>query len=97
MITSLGEADVHMSFKIHLLQDHLDYFPENCGLSDEQGEKFHQDVKVMEKRYKTQTRIDSKERMLGDYCWSICRSADDENDPYQHKKNGKRYFVVRNF
>ncbi|GBO98442.1 hypothetical protein EVAR_71737_1 [Eumeta japonica] len=31
---------------------HLDYFLENLGdVSEEQGERFHQDTKVMEKRY----------------------------------------------
>jgi hypothetical protein len=35
-----------MSLKFHFLHFHLDYFPENLGdLSEEQGERFHQDVK----------------------------------------------------
>ncbi|GFX18545.1 uncharacterized protein TNCV_3371181 [Trichonephila clavipes] len=40
----------HMSVKVHFLHSHLDYFPENLGtVSDEQGERFHQDIK--ERRY----------------------------------------------
>ena len=61
-----------MSIKVHFLHSHLDRFPENLGaLSDEQGEKFHQDVKEMEERY--QGRWDAV--MLADYCWSIKRDS----------------------
>jgi hypothetical protein len=35
-----------MSLKVHFLNAHLDYFPENLGaVSEEQGERFHQDIK----------------------------------------------------
>jgi hypothetical protein len=35
-----------MSAKVHYLHSHLDRFPENLGgLSEEQDERFHQDVK----------------------------------------------------
>jgi len=41
-----------MSLKIHFLESHLDFFPENLGeVSDEHCERFHQDIMVMEKRY----------------------------------------------
>ncbi|GFV91345.1 uncharacterized protein TNCV_898621 [Trichonephila clavipes] len=41
-----------MSVKVHFLHSHLDYFPENLGaVSEEQGERFHQDIKEMERRY----------------------------------------------
>ncbi|GFU74235.1 HTH_Tnp_Tc3_2 domain-containing protein [Trichonephila clavipes] len=41
-----------MSVKVHFLHLHLDYFPENFGaVSEEQGERFHQDIKEMERRY----------------------------------------------
>ena len=37
-----------MSIKLHYLFSHLDYFPENLGnVSEEQGERFHQDIKMM--------------------------------------------------
>jgi hypothetical protein len=42
----------NMSLKIHFLESHLDSFPENLGkVSDEHGERFHQDIMIMEKRY----------------------------------------------
>ena len=38
-----------MSIKVHFLYDHLDKFPDNDGgVSDEQREWFHQDIKTME-------------------------------------------------
>ena len=41
-----------MSIKLHYLHSHLDKFPDNLGdVSEEKGEKFHQDIKVMEDRY----------------------------------------------
>ena len=41
-----------MSVKLHFLHSHLEYFPDNLGYySEEQGERFHQDLKIMERRY----------------------------------------------
>jgi hypothetical protein len=38
-----------MSLKLHFLASHLDYFPPNLGaVSEEQGERFHQDMKDVE-------------------------------------------------
>ncbi|GBL95060.1 hypothetical protein AVEN_188807-1 [Araneus ventricosus] len=40
-----------MILKVHFLDSHLDYFPENLGaVSEEQGERFYEDVKEMERR-----------------------------------------------
>ncbi|GBO02081.1 hypothetical protein AVEN_90883-1 [Araneus ventricosus] len=40
-----------MSLKVHFLDSQLDYFPENLGaVSEEQGERFYQDIKEMERR-----------------------------------------------
>lgn len=61
-----------MSLKIHFLDSHLDYFPDNLGdVSEEQGERFHQDIKLMEKRY--QGRWNTS--MMADYCWSLHRDV----------------------
>lgn len=57
-----------MSLKMHLLHSHLDCFPDNCGdYSDEHGERFHQTMKTMEKRY--QGRWDPA--MMADFCWFL--------------------------
>jgi hypothetical protein len=40
-----------MSLKIHFLLSHLDFFPPNPGaVSDEYGERFHQDISSMKER-----------------------------------------------
>ena len=76
----------NMSIKVHYLKNHLDLFPANLGaVSDEQGERFHQDIKVMESRY--QGRWD--EHMMADYCWSLTR----DNTQTEHKRKAlKRKF-----
>jgi len=39
---SYQKLGCNMSLKIHFLQSHLDFFPENCSaVSDEHGEGFH--------------------------------------------------------
>ena len=52
----------NMSIKVHFLNSHLEQFR-----SDEQAERFHQDIKVMEERYQKRWDI----HMMADYCWSI--------------------------
>lgn len=70
MLNDYHKMGCRMSLKIHLLDSHLDFFPENLGdVSDEQGERFHQDIAGMERRY--QGRWD--EAMLSDYCWFLYR------------------------
>ena len=40
-----------MSLKLHFLHSHLEFFPDNLGaVGDEHGERFHQDIAVMETR-----------------------------------------------
>jgi len=38
-----------MSVKVHFLHSHIHYFPENLeAMIEEQGESFHQDIKIIE-------------------------------------------------
>ena len=72
LLASMQEMQCSMSIKLHFLKSHLDYFPENLGnISEEQGERFHQDIKVMEERY--QGRWDC--HMMVDYCWNLKRES----------------------
>lgn len=60
----------NMSLKIHFLHSHLDFFPANLGdVSDEHGERFHQNILEMEKRYLGKSTLN----MLADYCWQLVR------------------------
>lgn len=41
-----------MNFKIHYLHSHLEFFQVNLGdFREKQGERFHQNIKIMEQRY----------------------------------------------
>jgi hypothetical protein len=63
-----------MLLKMHFLHSHLDSFPVNCGaVSDEHGERFHQDISAMENRNKGKWSA----AMLADYCWTVKRDAPD--------------------
>jgi hypothetical protein len=83
-----------MSLKVHFLNAHLDYFPENLGnVSEDQGERFHQDIREMETRYQGRWNVN----MMGDYCWLLHR--DDPQATYKRKStkrslegNRKRHY-----
>ncbi|XP_028980350.1 uncharacterized protein LOC105007229 isoform X2 [Esox lucius] len=56
----------------HITENVRDFFPPSCGaVSDEHGERFHQDISAMEQRYQGHW----NEAILMDYCWSVCRNA----------------------
>jgi hypothetical protein len=56
------------------LDSHLDFFPDNLGaVSDEHGERFHQDVSALEKRYHGQSSL----TMLYEYSWTMKRDVPD--------------------
>ena len=68
LVKNYEKAGCKMSYKLHILDQHLNFFPDDCSnYSDEMGERFHQEIKTMEKRY--QGRFDK--RMLADYCWFL--------------------------
>ena len=87
MMKCYHEIRVDMSIKIHFLDSHLDKFPDNCGdFSDEQGERFHHDLKIMEDRYQGRW----NKRIMADYCWSI---KWDLSDMQHNRESRKRRFL----
>ena len=73
----------NMSIKMHYLFSHIDRSPENLGaMSDEQEERFHQDIKEMETRY--QRRWDAA--MMADYCWTMKRDIPSAEHSRMSKK-----------
>ncbi|UYV62889.1 hypothetical protein LAZ67_2002263 [Cordylochernes scorpioides] len=57
LLLSYKALGCNMSLKIHFLHSLLDFFPDNLGaVSDEHGERFHQDISSMEKRYQAKVR-----------------------------------------
>jgi len=62
----------NMSLKIHFLETHLDFFPENLGeVRDEHCESFQQDIMAMKKRYQGKW----TSSMLADHCWTLKRDV----------------------
>ena len=69
---SYQKLGCNMSVKIHFLSSHLDFFPENrSSVSDEHGERFHQDIAAIEGRYKGKW----SPSMIADYCWTLMRDS----------------------
>ncbi|GBL75064.1 hypothetical protein AVEN_243845-1 [Araneus ventricosus] len=51
MLTAYEAQGCKMSLKVYFMHSHIDYFPEYLGAySEEQGERFHQDVRDIERR-----------------------------------------------
>lgn len=87
LLKNLHDMGANMSIKLHFLYNHIDRFPENLGdLSDEQGERFHQDISKMEVRYQGNWDV----RMLAEYCWSIDR---DDAFAIHSRISSKRKFM----
>jgi hypothetical protein len=86
MMTKFKDLGYSMSLKVHFLASHPDYFPEILGAgSEEQGERFHQDIKEMERRYQGRWNVN----MMADCCWTLRR---DESQAAHKKKSSKRSF-----
>ncbi|KAI6646175.1 hypothetical protein LOD99_9382 [Oopsacas minuta] len=87
MLKNFHSLGTRMSIKLHYLYSHLERFPKNLGnLREEQGERFHQDIRTMEEWYQGRWNT----HMLADYYWSHMRDCPQE----PHKRNSyKRTFV----
>ena len=65
LLESFHALGCNMNIELHFLNRHLELFPANLeNVSDEQGERFHQDIKVMEDKYQGRWDI----HMMVDYC-----------------------------
>jgi hypothetical protein len=72
LLTAYIAMGCNMSLKVNFLDSRLDFFPENIGaVSDEHGERFHQDISNMEKQYQGKWSLS----MLADYCWTLERDV----------------------
>ena len=70
MLTQFHGLNVNVFLKIHFLHSHLDSFSGKLGsVSVEHGERFHQDIATIEKKYHGKWSTSS----LTVYCWSFIR------------------------
>ena len=83
LLNAFQRLGANMSVKLHFLHSHLNYFPSNLGaMSEEQGERFHQDIKTIEHRYQGRWNTN----MMADYCWCLQRDNPDYNYSRASKK-----------
>ena len=67
------EMGCRVSLKLHVLHSYIDEFKDNMGdYSEEQGESFHQNVKLFEERYIGQC----NKSMMGNYIWNLVRESE---------------------
>ena len=86
MLANYRAIGARMSLKMHFLHSHIDFFPDNMGdFSDEHGERFHQDVMVMEQRYRGKY----TPAMMGDFCWFLQRES---TVTHKRKSRSTRHF-----
>ncbi|KYM93998.1 hypothetical protein ALC62_15394, partial [Cyphomyrmex costatus] len=72
MISDFQKLKCNMNLKLYFLDSHFDKFPHNLGdFSEEQGERFHQDMKIMETRYQGRWDVN----MMADFCWTLERES----------------------
>ena len=82
LVKNFGKLGCLMNLKLHFLDSHIDYFQMNLGdYSEEQGERFHQDILEMERRYQGKWDVN----MLADYCWTLQR--EDAQKGVKRKRN----------
>jgi len=68
------------------LNSRLSHFPENLdAASEEEGKRFHQDIKEMDQRYQSGWKV----KMIVDYCWILHR---EEPQAGHRRKSFKRSF-----
>ena len=72
MLDAYQHLGANMNIKVHFLHNYLNRFPANCGdVSDEQGERFHQDIKEKETRYEPAKQVFECIK-CNQHNWKIC-------------------------
>ena len=83
LLKSYEDMGCWVSLKIHFLHSHLNFFPPNLGaVSDEHGERFHQDITKMESNYQGKWNLG----MMGDVCWMLLRDIPEAKYTRSSKK-----------
>ena len=72
VVNLLHNYNVLCCKKVHFSESHLNFFYENLeDVSDEHGERFHQGVAILEKRFKGKCSVE----IIADYCCFIKRDT----------------------
>ena len=72
LIEGYEKLGCRMSLKLHFLHCHLNFFRDNLrNVSKEHGERFHQGIQEIEKRYQGRW----NEAMMENYEWNLMRKC----------------------
>jgi hypothetical protein len=72
MFKNFHVSGCNMSLKVHFLFSHLNLFPKNLGVvSEEQRERFDQDIKQIERWYQGRWNVS----MMAYFCWMLRRDV----------------------
>ena len=90
LLQNFQALGARMSIKLHFLFSHQDYFAGNLGdVSEEQVDRFHQDIRTMEERFQGSWDV----YMMADYCWTLIRDCTEQN---HRRKSYKQTFLQMN-
>ena len=82
MVENFKNLGCLLNLKLYFLDSHLDVFPQNRGdLSEEHGERFHQDLKEFEHRWQGKWYVN----MMTDCCWVLKRQTQPRGK--KHRRN----------
>ena len=91
LLKSYEDMGCRMLLKILFLHSHLNFFPPNHGaVSDEHGERFHQDITKMESNYQGKC----NPGMMGDFCWMLLHNIPEAKYTRSSKKTHFSLSVV---
>ena len=82
LLKSYEDKGCRMSLKIPFIHSHLNFPPNLGAVSDEHGERFHQDITKMESNYQGKW----NPGMVGDFCWMLLRDIPEAKYTRSSKK-----------
>lgn len=91
MMKAFEQLEINITIKMHCLICHIDRFKQNNGsYSDEQGERFHQEIMEIEKHYKGKEMTNG----LARYCWSLIRETNVVHKRQKSYNKKTKYFNI---
>ena len=80
MVKNYEKLGCLMNLKLHFLDSHLDFLSENLGdCSEEQGERFYQEIKEMERRYQGKGDINMMPDYIAEQSKETCHQINKKN------------------
>ncbi|GBM88978.1 hypothetical protein AVEN_196816-1 [Araneus ventricosus] len=86
MVKCFRVIGCNMSLKLHVLDSHLNLFPQNLGATSyKHGARFYQDISMFEKRFSGRW----NRSMIAEYCWSVI-----SNNQRPTRGNGQKQIIL---